>query len=243
VSRIPLVSVVVPVWRDADALQLLLADLARERSHQVQIIVVIAGVEAEAYDGLRAAYPWVVWTEGTRGRARQMNEGAARAGGAWLWFLHADSRLPVTWIEAFVTAHPGAARWGHFRFALDSPDAAARRLERLVAWRVRWLHLPYGDQGIFVRREVFEQIRGYQELPLMEDVDLVRRLWAVGRPLSVNLPLWTSARRWERDGWWRRSASNVALLALFFAGVSPARLAPWYERPAGMRNPRGHPSC
>lgn len=117
---------------------------------------------------------------------------------------------------------------GAFRFALDSAAWQARLVERLVAWRVRWLDLPYGDQGIFVRRDVLGALGGVPPLPLMEDVELVRRLARHGRLRYVSLPLVTSARRWERERWWRRSAANLSMLILYRAGVSPARLARRY---------------
>jgi GT2 family glycosyltransferase len=119
---------------------------------------------------------------------------------------------------------------GWFRFALDTPRWQARIIERLVAFRVRAWKLPYGDQGLFVRRDVFTRLGGYREWPLMEDVEFVRRLRRAGPVAELPVVLTTSARRWERDGWFRRSARNLVLVSLYFAGVSPARLARWYGR-------------
>jgi hypothetical protein len=102
-----------------------------------------------------------------------------------------------------------------------------------VAARVRWFGLPYGDQALFVRRETFTALGGYQEMPLMEDVEFVRRMRRAGRLHHSTLPAITSARRWEADGWIRRSVENVMLLFLFLAGVSPARLAARYRRRPG----------
>jgi GT2 family glycosyltransferase len=99
-----------------------------------------------------------------------------------------------------------------------------------VAVRVRLWSLPYGDQGIFVRRDVFDRLGGYRDWPLMEDVDFVRRLRRTGRMVELPSALVTSARRWERDGWFRRSSRNIALVLLFMAGVPPATLARWYSR-------------
>ena len=162
-------------------------------------------------------------------RAAQMNAGAARAAGEWLLFLHADSRLPAGW-EDRLRAAPATAVGGWFRFALDDPAWQARVIERGVAWRVRLFSLPYGDQGLFVRREAFQRIGGFELLPLLEDVDFVRRLRRAGPVFEVPLPLLTSARRWRRDGWLRRSARNLAIISGYFAGVPPARLARWYSR-------------
>ena len=129
---------------------------------------------------------------------------------------------------------------GSFRFALSSPAWQARLIERGVASRVRWLNLPYGDQGIFVRRQVFLAMNGFAPLPLLEDVELIGRLKRLGALRHLTLSLTTSARRWERDGWWRRSVGNLAIVSLYWLGVSPERLARRYYRERGhaSRRPR-----
>ena len=96
--------------------------------------------------------------------------------------------------------------------------------------RVRLLGLPYGDQALFVRRDVFADLGGYADVPIMEDVDLVRRLRARGRLVRSALPAITSARGWQSDGWWRRTALNLLLIGLYFAGVPPVRLAALQRR-------------
>ena len=110
---------------------------------------------------------------------------------------------------------------GWFRFALDDAAWQARLIERGVAWRVRILRLPYGDQGLFVRRSTFAELGGYHDIALMEDVEFVRRLVNTGTVVEVPRAITTSARRWRRDGWFRRSARNMTLLGLYFCGVPP----------------------
>jgi hypothetical protein len=105
-------------------------------------------------------------------------------------------------------------------------------IERLTAWRVRWLRLPYGDQGMFARRQVFAALGGFPDFPLMEDVSFIRRLGRAGPVVELPLPIQTSARRWRRDGWFRRSTKNLALVGLYFLGVAPERLARWYRSAA-----------
>ena len=116
-----------------------------------------------------------------------MNAGAAAATGEWFLFLHADSRLPPGW-TAHLRRAAVDATGGWFRFALDDPAWQARLIERGVAWRVRLFRLPYGDQGLFVRRQVFVALGGFRELPLLEDVDFVRRLVRSGRAVRAAAP-------------------------------------------------------
>jgi rSAM/selenodomain-associated transferase 2 len=157
------------------------------------------------------------------GRGVQLQAGAEAARGDWLLFLHADTVLEPGWRESveIFCADP-ANRWraAVFRFALDDESAQARRLERLVAWRVRWMGLPYGDQGLLISRAFYDRLGGFRLLTLMEDVDMVRRIG--GKRLTV-LPISarTSAARWRRDGWTRRSLRNLACLTLYFLGVPP----------------------
>lgn len=158
-----------------------------------------------------------------RGRGGQLRAGAEATQGEWLLFLHADTVLESGWRDAvsgFCAAPENRAKAAAFRFALDDPSPQARRLEKLVAWRVRRLGLPYGDQGLLIHRDFYRAVGGFRALPLMEDVDLVRR---IGRGRLVSLPISarTSAERWRRDGWLRRSARNLLCLSLFFAGVPP----------------------
>ena len=225
----PLVSIVIPVRNDATALAQLLAQLTP--GPDVEVIVSVGRPIDEATNGVRRQRPDVQWVESAPGRGVQLNAGAAQATGDWLWFVHADSRLPAGWREAFremASAHERCVG-GSFRFALDARAWQARLLEQLVAWRVAWLGLPYGDQGIFVRRPVFHSVGGFRPLPLMEDVEFVSRLKGQGRLRHLSLKMTTSARRWEREGWFRRSAGNLWILTMYMVGVSPQRLARRYH--------------
>lgn len=228
----PLVSVVMPVLHDSEALAESLARIARQaRGGSCEVIVASGAPLDESLRALQAAYPEVRWVVSAPGRGVQMNAGAATARGAWLLFLHADTTLDDGWLDAVgaCDASPDRAA-GCFRFALDSRAFAARVVEWGVGWRVRVLGMPYGDQALFMRRVVFEALGGYASLPLMEDVELVRRLKARGhRVHPVALSATTSARRWERDGWIRRTGTNMLLVTLYSLKVSPTRLAGWYH--------------
>ena len=222
----PKVSVIVPVLADDEALTALLGQIPPDSG--VDLIVVDAG-RSSAVAAATAGRTDVRLIHAPRGRARQMNAGAGAARGEWLLFLHADSRLPEGWLPV-LEERCGGAVGGWFGFALDDAAWQARWIERGVAWRVRLFRLPYGDQGIFVRRGAFEALGGYQEIPIMEDVDFVRRLRAAGPVVELPLALTTSARRWRQDGWLGRSVRNICLVTLYFAGVPPSRLARWYSR-------------
>jgi rSAM/selenodomain-associated transferase 2 len=160
-----------------------------------------------------------------RGRGAQLAVGGAAAVGDWLLFLHADTQLGPGWVvaaRAFM-AQPGSEqRAAAFRLALDDSDPRARRIERLANWRGRALGLPYGDQGLLISRSIYEALGGYRPLPLMEDVDLVRRIGR-RRIVILDAAAVTSAARYRRDGWWLRPLRNLALLGLYFLGV-PTRV-------------------
>jgi rSAM/selenodomain-associated transferase 2 len=226
----PLAVIVPALARDAHLLHRLLRDLGAIDG--IERLVAVPSDELEAFHELRGAHPAVRWVASPRGRARQMNTAAGLTQARWLLFLHADCGLPGGWVDEIVGVAAGrGARWGCFRFALDSPAWQARLLEAGVRVRVAVWSLPYGDQGLFVRREVFDAVGGYPDLPLMEDVQLARTLARLARPWRSRLPLVTSARRWTREGWLARSRRNLWLLARYLAGGSAAGLAREYARP------------
>ncbi|MCW8087030.1 glycosyltransferase [Sabulicella glaciei] len=171
-----------------------------------------------------------------RGRGLQLRTGAEAARGDWLLFLHADTRLAPNWRRAAEAALRDEEAAGYFRFALDDDAPAARRLARAVAWRCRVLALPYGDQGLLIPRALYDAVGGFRPLPLMEDVDLVRRLGRA-RLRALDAEAVTSAARWRRDGYLRRSSRNLVVLGLWFAGVGEERLRRFYERGGGAGAP------
>ena len=162
-----------------------------------------------------------------RGRGAQLRAGGEAARGDWLLFLHGDTLLDPSWRDAaemHVRSHPHAPAC--FRFRLDDNAWQARLIERAVARRVRLFSLPYGDQGLLVSRDRYARAGGYRPMPLMEDVDLVRRL---GRVRTLPADAVTSAERWRRDGWARRSARNLLCLGLYGLGWAPERIARTYR--------------
>ena len=218
------VSAVIPALNAAAGLD---ATLTALRGAVENIVVADGGSTDDTASIARGAGARVV--TGSRGRGPQLAAGAAAATAPWLLFLHADTVPGPGWKAAaahHIAASPGRA--AHFRFALDDDSPQARRLERWVARRCRWLALPYGDQGLLISRALYDQVGGFRPLALMEDVDIVRRLGRT-RLAALDAPFVTSAARWRRDGWTRRSARNLACLSLWFLGVPPARIARLYQ--------------
>ena len=222
-----MVTIVVPVLDDTAAVRALLRSLPPDPAVDFRIV---DGGHDQALDALASDRADVTVIRAAPGRGAQMNTGAGAATRPWLLFLHADSRLPAGWLDAVQQGiSDPLVVGGWFRFRLDATAWQARLIETLVALRIAVLGLAYGDQGLFVRRSTFTELGGYREWPLMEDMDFVRRLTRAGRVVQIPLPLVTSARRWQRDGWFRRSARNLVLLALYSVGISPVSLARWYD--------------
>ena len=218
-----MLSVVVPTLNAASTLEDCLARLS-----DVRDVVVVDGGSRDSTQAIAAASgARLVVTE--PGRGGQLRLGAEAARGDWLLFLHADTLLEPGWLDS-VRAHVEEApdKAGCFRFRLDARAWQARLIEAGVSLRVWILGLPYGDQGLLVPRALYDRVGGYAEVPLMEDVDLIRR---IGRLRLRILPAdaLTSASRWRRDGWFRRSALNLSCLLLHRFGMSEERLARLYE--------------
>ncbi len=161
------------------------------------------------------------------GRGQQLAMGIACCDEPWLLLLHADTVLGPGWqnaVASFADAADAARVAGYFRFRLDDEAKEARRLEKAVAWRCRWLGLPYGDQGLLIHRGLLGRVGGVPAEPVMEDVALVRRLGR-DRVRAIGAEAVTSAEKFRRDGYLRRGARNIGLLTLWSVGVPPRLLA------------------
>ena len=164
------------------------------------------------------------------GRGRQLNCGAGASSAEILLFLHADTKLPPDALVSIGNAfRDSALAGGAFDLAIDSPRRAFRLIERVASLRTRLTRIPYGDQAIFLRSSWFRSLGGYREIPIMEDVELMRRLKRSGGRITI-LPerVVTSARRWEQEGILTTTLRNWTLVTLFLLGVDAGRLARWY---------------
>jgi rSAM/selenodomain-associated transferase 2 len=220
------VSVIVPALDEEHALEATVA--AARQPGLLEIIVVDGGSRDRTVEVARTCADRVL--RGERGRASQMNTGAAAARGDVLLFLHADTRLPPGCHQAITHAlMDEGVVGGRFDLRLDASGLPYRIIERMVSVRSRLTHVATGDQAIFARRSVFERLGGYPPLPLMEDIAFSRALKRAGRIACLRAPVVTSARRWQRHGVARTVLLMWLLRLAYYAGVSPARLARAYR--------------
>lgn len=168
---------------------------------------------------------------GPTGRGGQLARGAEAAIGDWLLFLHADTVLGEGWDEAvasFIERNDNAMRAAVFRFALDDKTGPARRIEQLARFRGTFLGLPYGDQGLLMSRALYLSVGGFDALPIMEDVAMVRRI-GKERISFLDVNAVTSAKKYQRDGYWVRPMKNLFCLSLYFLGAPPAVIERMYR--------------
>lgn len=223
----PLISVIIPTLNEAIHLPRTLAALAG--AVEVEVIVVDGGSRDDSLALALAAGATTLVTGG--GRGAQMNQGAAQARGELLLFLHGDTLVSPGfeyWIRHCL-GQPGVVA-GAFDLAIDGPGWGLRWVEWGVKQRSRWLQLPYGDQGLFLRADRFRCLGGFPALPIMEDVALVQQLRQRGRIARVPLSVLTSARRWQRLGVIRTTLINQIMVLGYSLGIPPSRLARWYGR-------------
>lgn len=227
-----MIGVVIPALNEAGFLPDLLADLrGLARTLSVDVVVADGGSSDETPAAAAAAGARVL--AAPRGRARQLNAGAEVARGEWLLFLHADSRLPAAARRVLLAAivdEPDLSA-AVFRFAIDLPAPWKAFIELGQALRQRLSGLPYGDQGLLIRRELFRAVGGYADIPIMEDVDMIRRMKRRGFEIrTLRAALLTSGRRYRAHGVLRTWLANVLLISLYLVGVPPTRLARWRRR-------------
>jgi rSAM/selenodomain-associated transferase 2 len=220
-------SIVMPVLDEAAAIAATLAGLAPLRADGAELIVVDGGSRDGTPALCRGLADAVLASP--RGRARQMNAGAQAASGSVLLFLHADTGLPPAAL-ALVAQALARHAWGRFDVAIAGRSRWLPLVAALMNARSRLTGIATGDQAIFVRREAFDAVGGYPDQPLMEDIELCRRLRRIGRPACLRAKAVTSGRRWDERGAWRTIALMWQLRLLYWLGVPAERLASSYPR-------------
>lgn len=225
-------SIIIPVLNEEGRIQSTLEPLQSLRLNGHEIIVVDGGSHDTTISRCESLANHVL--QSPPGRATQMQAGAAVSSGDILWFLHADSSVPGQ-ADSHITKSlaDGNADWGRFDISLDDHHP----LLRCVAWfmnqRTQLTGIATGDQGIFIRRTLFDEIGGFPDVPLMEDIRISRLLKKHGRPCRVKARLGTSSRRWKTQGIARTILTMWSLRLAHFAGVSPERLARYYSVTGG----------
>lgn len=217
------ISVIIPALNEAA----LIKRAVSQAAGRAEVIVVDGG----STDGtpLLASFAGAKVISSAPGRGAQMDAGAEAAKGGALLFLHADTILPENWPDAIRSALSDKKNVaGAFRLSIASDKARYRIIEYFANLRSGTLGLIYGDQAIFARRDVFLDSGGFKKLPLMEDLDCVKRLREKGAVVLIKDRTATSARRWEKGGFIRTTLKNWLFLILYSAGVSPERLYGWY---------------
>ncbi|WP_233259185.1 TIGR04283 family arsenosugar biosynthesis glycosyltransferase [Rubrivivax albus] len=222
----PRLSIVVPMLDEAGQIGALLASLSPLRAQGVEVIVVDGGSRDDSVAAAQGHADAVL--KGQRGRARQMNHGAAQARGAVLLFLHADTRLPP---DALAAVQQALVRrvWGRFDVRIVGHSAMLPVVAALMNLRSRLTGIATGDQALFVRREAFDAVGGFPDQPLMEDIELSRRLRALGRPACLRARVATSGRRWDTRGAWRTIWLMWRLRWRYWRGAAPDVLARDYR--------------
>ncbi|MDH4215912.1 MAG: TIGR04283 family arsenosugar biosynthesis glycosyltransferase [Gallionella sp.] len=225
-------SIIIPVFNEAACLPGLLEHLATLSGSDSEVIVVDGGSEDGSRQAALRANVQVICSE--RGRARQMNAGAAAAQGDVLLFLHADTLLPpaaVQAIEAAILQSGGTNKygWGRFDVRISGRPFMLRVIARLMNWRSRISGIATGDQAMFMTRRAYESAGGFPDQPLMEDVELSKRLLALSKPVCLKERVITSGRRWESRDVWKTIWLMWRLRWLYWRGVPAAELAKLYR--------------
>lgn len=224
-------SVIIPTLNAADTLPETLMSLrsAERRGVDVDIIV----VDASSNDGTRKLVEQfgAKFISSLKGRGLQLCEGVKMATGDWFLFLHADTILSPGWdasLVVFAAQKSNLDRAAVFSFSLNSMDRRARLIEKAVRFRNNWLGLPYGDQGLIIHRCFYSRLGGYKTWPIMEDVDIIRRI-GMSRLALFDVEAKTSATRYERNGYFNRVIRNFLCLTLYFMRVSPNWISKLYN--------------
>ena len=222
-----MVSIIIPILNEEECIEEFLNYLQKFKS-QSEIILVDGGSEDNTTE-IASRFDDITIVSSRRGRARQMNAGAKVANGDILLFLHADTYLPENAISAVEEIIEDGADGGCFSLKIDSSRLPLRIASQLINRRTRLTHVATGDQTIFVRREIFNELGGYADIPLMEDLDFTRRLKRMGTFAPLDLKVSTSSRRWEKWGVYKTILLMWFLRILYYIGVPPERLAKLYR--------------
>lgn len=225
------VSLIIPVFNEA----LIIEDYLSRISMRSDLEVIIVDGQSDdktvaLCEKMQLKFKLKIVISPLKGRANQLNFGASLAMGEILCFLHLDSQLPsdyFTQIEELLSRRQAIA--GAFSLAIDAPQIPFRWLEKLVNWRSRFFSLPYGDQGLFLKKSVFKTIGGFAPMPIMEDYEFVQRLKKKGEIYISQASVLTSSRRWQKLGILKTTLINQGMILGYYLKIDPENLARWYR--------------
>ncbi|MDJ0572779.1 MAG: TIGR04283 family arsenosugar biosynthesis glycosyltransferase [Pleurocapsa sp. MO_192.B19] len=222
-----IISIIIPVLNEAAIIKQTLWVL--QKNSGVEIIVVDGGSKDNTVQIAQQTGVKVI-SVAEKGRSGQMNAGANIAQGNILLFLHIDTQLPPNFLNLVVkTLKQPEVIAGAFELAIEGDDRSLRWIEMLVKMRSRFLSLPYGDQAIFTTKQVFADMGGFSDLPIMEDFELVQRLKRQGKIAIAPAAVTTSGRRWQNLGVWKTTLINQLVILGYYLGISPTKLRNFYR--------------
>jgi rSAM/selenodomain-associated transferase 2 len=227
------ISIIIPALNEAANIEDVIITI--QLSTNTEVIVVDGGSQDDTVAIAQSLGVKVI--SSSPGRAVQMNTGAVAASGEILLFLHADTRLPAGFDVMIRSAlqQPGIVA-GAFNLRIDASGWGMRLVEWGVKVRSHFWQIPYGDQAIFLTKDIFQQIGGFPELPIMEDFELIRRLRRIGKITIMQESVITSARRWLRKGIFKTTLINQIVIIAYLLGVSPERIRSWYRQEKFRKN-------
>jgi rSAM/selenodomain-associated transferase 2 len=233
------ISIIIPVFNESAIIESTLQRIRHDSD--VELIVVDGGSQDKTVELVQSLGVKVI--NSPQGRANQMNFASAHARGEILLFLHGDTYLPKGYQNLIkqTLSQPNTLA-GAFLLGIDGEGFSFRIVERLVNWRSRFLSLPYGDQGIFLKTSVFREMGGFANLPIMEDFEFIQRLKKRGKIRMVPAQVLTSGRRWKKLGVCRTTLINQLIIIGYYLGIAPDRLARLYiiENDDSPQRHRGH---
>jgi len=224
-----MISFVIPTYNESSTIENTLRNLLSVISSEDEIIVVDGCSEDGTGEKVNEFNKVKLIENSERGRARQMNRGAEHATREFIFFLHADTTIDSVGLEKLKNeVKNNSLNWGWFSLKLNSPKFIYRILETLTSLRTKIAHEPLGDHGIFVNRKLFNRIGGYPEIPIMEDIELVKKLKKISAGKKINHHVLTSVRRFEKGGILKTTFNISMMRVAYFLGKSPDTLSKWY---------------
>lgn len=224
-----MISIVIPTYNESATIESTLNELLGILLSDDEIIIIDGKSEDNTQEIVRT-FPQVKLFSSRRGRAIQMNVGAQKAKNECILFLHADNIANADCLNMLRDEiKTGRISWGWFPIKLNSPKLVFKILERGANLRLKFTGTPLGDHGIFVKKEIFDKIGGFPEIPIMEDLEFVRKIKRVMKGTQINCPIGTSVRRFEKSGIVKTFITMWVLRFLYYSGVSTGKLARYYE--------------